>query len=148
MGCKNFVVASYNLWLSSKPRVCVQKARGLALYSTRNQVQRNLANAAHKGVNLAAPCVRFKVACHLVMSVSRNQPEFSSFTMQLLKMCDPTPFPTLPCGNPTTEPVNHNTHPTQISLHLLLPTIQLLYLFLPTHTEDRFHTFLIFPFSI
>ena len=91
----------------------------------------------------------FKVACHLVMSVSRNQPEFSSFTMQLLKMCDPTPFPTLPCGNPTTEPVNHNTHPTQISLHLLLPTIQLLYLFLPTHTEDRFTpTFLIFPFSI
>ena len=59
----------------------------------------------------------FKVACHLVMSVSRNQPEFSSFTMQLLKMCDPTPFPTLPCGNPTTKPVNHNTHPIQISLH-------------------------------
>jgi hypothetical protein len=86
---------------------------------------------------------------YLRRRASRNQPEFSSFTMQLLKMCDPTPFPTLPCGNPTTKPVNHNTHPTQISLHLLLPTIQLLHLFLPTHTEDRFTpTFLIFPFSI
>ena len=51
----------------------------------------------------------FKVACHLVMSVSRNQPEFSSFTMQLLKMCDPTPFPTLPCGNPTPQNLSTTT---------------------------------------
>ena len=36
------------------------------------------------------------------LNVSRhNQPEFSPSTEKLLKTCDPTTFPTLPCGSNT-----------------------------------------------